>query len=118
MNNKELEDRLIDFAVKVIVLIRSLPEDRITNHLCGQLLRSATSPALNYGEALGAESKKDFVHKLGVVLKELRESYNCLRVLSGSGYLPIDHRVIKEVNELISIFVKSIETTKRNMKSS
>ncbi|MCW5911468.1 MAG: four helix bundle protein [Cyclobacteriaceae bacterium] len=96
--------------------MKSLPEDRVTNHLCGQLLRSATSPALNYGEALGAESKKDFVHKLGVVLKELRESFNCLRILSGSGYLPEDHPVTKECNELISIFVKSIETTKRNMK--
>lgn len=116
MTNKELENRLIEFSIKVLALVQSLPEDRITNHLCNQLLRSATSPALNYGEALGAESKKDFVHKLGVVLKELRETFNCLRILSGAGYLLENHAVTNECNELISIFVKSIETTKKNMK--
>ena len=78
MNSKDLENRLIDFSIKVVNLIKSLPEDRITNHLTRQLLRLATSPALNYGEAQGDESKKDFVHKLGIVLKELRESLNCL----------------------------------------
>ena len=82
MNSKELENRLINFSIQVVSLIKSLPEDRITNHLSRQLLRSATSPALNYGEAQGAESKKDFVHKLGVVLKELRESLNCLKILA------------------------------------
>jgi len=66
MNSKELENRLIDFSIQVVNLIKSMPEARITNHLSGQLLRSATSPALNYGEAQGAESKKDFVHKLGM----------------------------------------------------
>jgi four helix bundle protein len=115
MTNKELENRLIDFSVIAIKLINKLPEDRVTNHLAGQLLRSSTSPTLNYGEALGAESKKDFVHKLGIVLKELRESYNCLRILCGASYLQADHSILKECNELISIFVKSIETTKRNM---
>jgi four helix bundle protein len=85
MNSRELENRLIEFSIQVVNLIKSLPEDRVTNHLSGQLLRSATSPALNYGEALGSESKKDFVHKLGVVLKELRESLNCLKILAGSG---------------------------------
>ncbi|MBX2895847.1 MAG: four helix bundle protein [Cyclobacteriaceae bacterium] len=115
MTNKELESRLIDFSVLIIRLINELPEDRVVNHLTGQLLRYTTSPALNYGEALGAESKKDFVHKLGIVLKELRESYNCLRILSGSGYLQAEHSTLKECNELMSIFVKSIETTKRNM---
>ena len=115
MTNKELESRLIDFSVLIIRLINVLPEDRVVNHLTGQLLRSTTSPALNYGEALGAESKKDFVHKLGIVLKELQESYNCLRILSGAGYLQAEHSTLKECNELISIFVKSIETTKRNM---
>src|SRR5690606_34961917 len=87
MNSKELENRLIDFSIHVVNLIKSLPEDRVTNHLSGQLLRSATSPALNYGEAQGAESRKDFVHKLGVVLKELRESLNCLKILAGADYI-------------------------------
>lgn len=115
MNSKELENRLIDFSIQVVNLIKLLPEDRITNHLSGQLLRSATSPALNYGEAQGAESKKDFVHKLGVVLKELRESLNCLKILAGTNYIKTDSPVIKECNELVSIFVKSVETSKKKM---
>jgi four helix bundle protein len=115
MNSKELENRLIDFSIQVVNLIKSLPEDRITNHLSGQLLRSATSPALNYGEAQGAESKKDFVHKLGIVLKELRESLNCLKILAGTNYIKTDSPVMKECNELVSIFVKSVETNKKKI---
>lgn len=118
MTNKELENRLIKFLVMVIDLIKSMPEDRVTNHLTGQLLRSATSPSLNYGEALGSESKKDFVHKLGIVLKELRESLNCLQILAGSKYISEDNRVIAECNELVSIFVKTIETVKKKMEIS
>ena len=118
MTNKELENRLIKFSVLVIELIKSLPEDRVTNHLAGQLLRSATSPSLNYGEALGSESKKDFVHKLGIVLKELRESLNCLKILVGSKYISEDNLVTAECHELVSIFVKTIETVKKNMKVS
>ena len=67
MNSKDPENRLIDFSIQAVNLIKSLPEDRITNRLSGQLLRSATSPALNYGEAQGAESRNDFIHKLGIV---------------------------------------------------
>ena len=115
MNSKELENRLINFSIQVVNLIKSLPEDRITNHLSGQLLRSATSPALNYGEAQGAESKKDFVHKLGIVLKELRESLNCLKILAGTNYIKTESPVMKECHELVSIFVKSVGTNKRKM---
>jgi four helix bundle protein len=64
----DLEERLIDFAVMVIDLQESLPSTKAANHLGGQLLRSGTSPALNYGEAQSAESKKDFIHKIRVVL--------------------------------------------------
>ncbi len=115
MNSKELESRLINFSIDVVNLIKSLPEDRITNHLSGQLLRSATSPSLNYGEALGAESSRDFVHKLGIVLKELRETLNCLKILAGAGYINSDITVTKECDELVSIFVKSVETNKRKL---
>ena len=115
MNSKELEKRLIDFSIKAVNLIKSLPEDRVTNHLSGQLLRSAISPALNYGEAQGAESRKDFVHKLGLVLKELRESLNCLRILAGTDYITTESTVIKECHELVAIFVKSVETNKKKM---
>lgn len=115
MNSKELENRLIDFTIQVVNLIKSLPEDRITNHLTGQLLRSATSPALNYGEAQGSESTKDFVHKLGIVLKELRESLNCLKILAGTNYIKAESPVMKECNELVSIFVRSVETNKKKL---
>jgi len=115
MNSKELEDRLIGFSIQIVNLIKSLPEDRVTNHLGGQLLRSATSPALNYGEAQGAESSKDFVHKLGIVLKELRESLNCLKILAGTNYIQSESPIIKECNELVSIFVKSVETNKKRI---
>jgi four helix bundle protein len=110
---KNLEERLISFAVMVIHIVKDLPEDRVGSHLGGQLLRSGTSPSLNYGEALGAESRKDFVHKLGIVLKELRESLNCLKILHRIQYLKSE-QAITECNELISIFVKSTQTAKAN----
>lgn len=118
MTSKELEGRLIGFSVMIVNLIKSFPEDRVVNHLTGQLIRSATSPALNYGEALGSESRKDFVHKLGIVLKELRESLNCLKILAGSGYMNMENPAIKECDELVSIFVKSVETNKKKIESS
>src|SRR5258706_8254737 len=109
---QQLEERLITFSVMAIEVVNCLPDNRVGNHLGGHLLRSGTSPALNYGEALGAESRKDFVHKLGVILKELRESHNCLRILSKVNYVKRDDASLVECNELISIFVKSINTTK------
>jgi four helix bundle protein len=83
MNDKkfDLEERLIDFAVEVIKFIETLPNTKAAVHLGGQLLRSGTSPSLNYGEARSGESKNDFVHKMKVCLKELRESHNCLRIM-------------------------------------
>ena len=116
MNEKkkfDLEDRLIDFAVLIIKLVESLPNTKSANHLGGQLLRSGTSPSLNYGEAKAGESKNDFVHKMKVCLKELRESYNCLKIIHRAKILNDEKFVldlIKECNELISIFVASILT--------
>jgi four helix bundle protein len=119
MNEKkyDLEERLIDFAVAIINLVETLPNTRSGNHLGGQLLRSGTAPSLNYGEARSAESKSDFLHKMKVCLKELRETHNCLRILHrGKIYLTeielLD--IINECNELISIFVKSIVTANKN----
>jgi len=104
-----LEDRLVDFAVNVLDLVESLPETRASMHLGGQLLRSATSPALNYGEAQSAESRKDFVHKLKVILKELRESSICLRIMDKRSLLK-NHDVLNESKELVAIFTKSVKT--------
>ena len=81
-----LQDRLINFAAMIIEIVNHLPADRVGNHLGQQLLRSGTSPALNYGEATGAESRKDFIHKLKIVHKELRETLVCLRILDHVAY--------------------------------
>lgn len=113
----DLEERLIDFAALIIGIVNQLPADRVGNHLGGQLLRSGTSPALNYGEAIGAESRRDFVHKLKVVVKELKETFVCLKILVRISYLSADNPSLKECNELISIFVKSINTARKNMNS-
>jgi four helix bundle protein len=109
----DLEDRLIDFAVAIINFVETLPNTKSANHLGGQLLRSGTSPSLNYGEARSAESQNDFIHKMKVCLKELRESHNCLRILHRAKIYVSEEQVkslISECNELIAIFVKSIST--------
>jgi four helix bundle protein len=109
----DLEDRLIDFAVSIIEFVENLLDTKSANHLGGQLLRSGTSPSLNYGEARGGESKADFIHKMKVCLKELRESYNCLRILHRAKMYSDENQalyLICECNELISIFVKSVLT--------
>jgi len=113
----ELEERLIDFAVEIINFVDGLPNTKAALHLGGQLLRSGTSPALNYGEAKGAESKNDFLHKMMVCLKELRESYNCMRILCRAKIYKNEQQLkelINECNELISIFVKSINTASKS----
>lgn len=115
---KELEDRLINFAVLVLNIIESLPKSHCNNVISVQLAKSSTSSALNYGEALGAESKKDFIHKNSIILKELRETLIGLKILRKKNQertiLNLD-LAIKENNELISIFVKSIQTASRNL---
>ncbi len=118
MNKYDLEDRLIDFAILIIEIVNEIESSKAGNHLSGQLVRSGTSPALNYGEAQSAESKKDFIHKLKIILKELRETYICMKILSKSK-LYTENKIEKakqENNELISIFVKSIETSQKNNK--
>ena len=112
----DLEDRLIDFAVSVIRLIESLPNTKSATHLGGQLLRSGTSPSLNYGEAKSGESKNDFIHKMKVCLKELRESNNCLKIIERAKISDDEQLVsylLKECHELISIFVASIVTASK-----
>jgi four helix bundle protein len=81
MDKFKLEDRLIDFAVLVIEIINELPDSKAGNHLAGQLVRCGTSHALNYGEAQSGESRKDFIHKIKIVLKELRETYVALKII-------------------------------------
>ncbi len=114
----DLEDRLVDFGARSIKVSDALPSTMAGRHLAGQLCRSGTSPALNYGEAQGAESRKDFVHKMSVSLKELRETLICLKIIAKSEMLDLEklQPLEKEADELISIFVTSIKTAKQNMK--
>jgi four helix bundle protein len=69
MNKYDLEERFIDFSVLIIEIVNEIPNSKAGNHLSGQLVRSGTSVSLNYGEAQSAESKKDFIHKMKVILK-------------------------------------------------
>ena len=112
----DLEDRLVDYASSVVELTEALPNTRAGNHFAGQLLRSGTSPAPNYGEAQAAESRRDFVHKLGICLKELRESRIWLRIVQRRTLLKasVVEPVLRETEELIRIFKTSIATAKRN----
>ncbi|PKD42527.1 MULTISPECIES: four helix bundle protein [Rhodohalobacter] len=112
----DLEDRLIDFAVHIIKVAEQLPKNYTGNHLGKQIIRSGTAPALNYGEAQGAESRKDFIHKMKISLKELRETFINLKIIKKSGLI-VNYQTfteaLKECNELISIFVKSVKTAEK-----
>ena len=111
----DLEDRLINFAVRAINIAESLPNTKSGNHLANQLVRSGTSPALNYGEAQSAESKSDFVHKPRIVLKELRETSVSFRIslrFSPPGSESNLREALDECNQLIAIFVASIQTAR------
>ena len=115
----DLEERLIDFAVRIIRTAESLPRTRVGNHIAGPLIRCGTSPAPNYGEAQGAESRSDFIHKMKVCLKELRETRVWLLMIVRANLLKPTSKLeplIKENNEIISIFVTSIETAKQKSK--
>ena len=120
MKKYDLEDRLINFAVLILDISESLPAKLGSTHLAKQLVRSGTAPALQYGEAQSAESRRDFIHKKKIALKELRETMICLKILQLKGYLKSDELLLKalrENNELISIFVSSINTAIRNLKT-
>ena len=117
----DLEDRLIDFAVRIIRAAESLPKNKAGNHIAGQLMRCGTSPAPNYGEAQAAESRADFIHKMKVCLKELRETRVWLLLLVKANLIKPAAKLdtlIDECNQLISIFVTSISTTRKNMQQS
>ena len=115
---KEIENRLIALSVGVNTLVMGLAKSPLSLNLGDQLIRSSTSAALNYGEAQGAESKKDFIHKTSVVLKELRETSISLRIFSASGVnsKAIDILALTdECNQLTAIFQKTVTTARKNI---
>ncbi len=117
----DLDERCITFGAAVVKFTDSLPNTKAANHLGMQLLRSGTAPALHYGEVQGAESRKDFIHKMSIALKELRESRNNLRIQVRAGLMDLklpDHEwLMKECEELIAILSTSIRTAQRNASS-
>jgi len=112
----DLEERLLEYSVRIIKLVEQLPNSRTGNHVAGQLLRSGTSPFPNHGEAQAAESSKDFVHKLRIALKELRESKRWLRLIQKVPLIDdpkLIENLLNETEELIKIFATSIKTAER-----
>ena len=112
MTPQILEERLIEFAVSVVGVVESLPGTNAGNHIAGQLVRSGTSPAPNYGEARAAESRRDFIHKMKIALKELRESLIWLEIIARMRLRDCQDvsATLAECNELIAIFVSSTKT--------
>ncbi len=112
---QNLSERLMRFAVSVIKLTSRFNKTPASRHIAGQLTRSATSAGANYEEACGAESKKDFVHKLQIVLKELKESLYWLKLTKEAELIVNSecNRILVEAEELVKIFAKSVITTKR-----
>ncbi|MEW6096837.1 MAG: four helix bundle protein [bacterium] len=108
----DIQERLINFVAMIIELCFALPNTHVGKHIAGQLLRRGTSPASNYGQVRGVESKNDFVYKLGIVLKELNESGIWLEIIKRSNLLPINQllNLVKECDELSKIISSSIRT--------
>src|SRR5438270_7506674 len=116
MKGDDISERLLNFAVRILHLVQALPNTRPGAHISGQLLRAGTSAGANYEEARGAESRADFIHKLGVAWKELRESRYWLRLINRAELL--EPRRIgllsQEADELCAILTKSLATSRKN----
>jgi four helix bundle protein len=115
----DLEERLLEYSIRIIKTVEQLPNTKAGNHVAGQLLKSGTSPYPNHGEAQAAESSKDFIHKLRISLKELRETQRWLKLIQP---IPLIKRpellneILQETEELIKIFVTSIKTAEKKQK--
>lgn len=113
----DLEERLIKFSLMIIDLVEMLPNSSSAKVIKSQLLRSGISPSLNYAEAQVAESKADFIHKMRICLKELKESQVCLLIIKGTAMINDSKFVIdccNECSELVAIFIKCIDTARKN----
>lgn len=113
----DLEDRLVSYTCRMIDVVEALPATRAGNYIAGQLVKSCHSPTFNYGEAQGAESRNDFIHKMGIILKELKECRTALKIIIQKEMIkPVQklEPVYKETEELIAIIGKSIATARKN----
>jgi len=116
MNRQDLMDRLLDLGARSVRLSANLPRTDGGRHVALQMVRAATSAGANYSEACGAESRKDFSHKLQIVIKELRETYHWLRLIARAEIVKTGRleRITGDVNEVIAILVSSVNTLKRS----
>jgi four helix bundle protein len=114
MTPDELSDRLIGFAARVGKVVDALPDTRLGRHVAGQFVRCGTSPAPNYDEACAAESRADFIHKLMIALKELRESRCWIRIMIKAELLPEQRlaELLDEATQLCNIIGQSVVTAK------
>lgn len=115
----DLEDRFVDFTISMTGIVEALPDTRPGIYLAGQLMKSCFSPALNYGEAQSAESRNDFIHKMAVILKELKECRVALKIIRKTEMIKLAAKmetIYEETEHLIAIIGKSISTAKKNRK--
>jgi len=113
----DLEERLVNYTCRMIDVVEALPGTRAGNYIAGQLIKSCHSPTFNYAEAQAAESREDFIHKLGIVLKELKECRTALKIISKKEIIKPSGKlteIYKETEELIAIIGKSIKTVQKN----
>jgi len=115
----DLTERLLEFGARIGKVVDALPDTKMGRHIAGQLVRCGTSPIANYSDACGAESRNDFVHKLGIALKELRESNGWLRLIVKGELLQTSQMagIIDECGQLMNIVGKSIVTAKTNARA-
>jgi four helix bundle protein len=117
MKKSELEERLVKFSVSIIEMTKGLEDVFESQHLSKQIIRSGTATALLYGEAQGAPTKKDFIHKISLVLRELRETHINLRIINQTHLFKnqnVMNEILDENNQLISIFTKTYQTALQN----
>jgi four helix bundle protein len=117
MNKSELENRLVKFSVAIIEMTKGLENCFESQHLSKQIIRSGTASALLYGEAQGAPTKKDFIHKISLVLRELRETNINLQIIQQSHLMSNEdlmNNIMDENNQLIAIFTKTLQTALQN----
>ena len=115
----DLEERLLRYSTRIIRIVEQLTNTKAGHHVAGQLLRSGTSPYPNHGEAQAAESQKDFIHKLRISLKELRETQRWLKLVQRVPLIKntdLLSDILQETEELIKIFVASIKTAEKKLK--
>lgn len=120
MNKSELEARTKKFALGIIQLVTNLPGNKTADVLGYQLLKSGTAVGANYREANRAESRRDFIHKIGIVEKEASETQYWLELLEESniGSLPERQFLLRECKELLAIFTSIGKTAKVNLRKS